>query len=150
MTRGKRRHRSSAAPVRPRPAAGLLLRYTDHEGAWYLLGKRHRRLGGTWANIGGYLKPWETAIVGAQREFLEETAIDVAWLTGVTIAQELKCGTSAVPYTLFVVDVPNWIENFRLSSENDELCWWHADAIADLPLHEGFALAWAALRVENV
>lgn len=95
VTRDERWHRSSAAPVRPRPAAGLLLRFTDHEGAWYLLGKRNRRLGGTWANIGGYLKSWETPFAGAQREFLEETAIDVTWLTGLTLGQKRvrhECG----------------------------------------------------------
>lgn len=142
MTRGNRRRRRPAGPPRPRPGAGLLLRYTDHEGAWYLLGKRNRRLGGTWANVGGYLKPWETPFAGAQREFLEETAIDVAWLTGVTLAQELECGTSAVPYTLFVLDVATCLDHAVLTWENEDLCWWHADAIGELPLHTGFARGW--------
>lgn len=141
-----RKSRRRPDPSGPRPAAGLLLRYTDHEGVWYLLGKRHRRLGGTWANIGGYLKPGETPLVGAQRECLEEIGIDVAWLTGVSISHVLECGDPAVPYTLFVIDVVTCFNNAELSWENDELYWWHADEIKALPLHPGFARAWDKLR----
>lgn len=141
----RRRHRARTDPLRPRPAAGLLLRYTDNEGAWYLLGKRHRRLGGTWANIGGSLKRGEAPLAGAIREFHEELAVDVAGL-GATIADVIECGDSAVPYTLFVLDVPTWFDDAELSWENDQLCWWHADEIGALALHAGFARAWATLH----
>ncbi len=145
MSRSPGRPRS-AGQHRARPAAGLLLRYTNQDGAWYLLGKRHRRLGGTWANIGGSLKPGEAAIRGAMREFQEELAVDVTELAGAEIADVLECGTERVPYTLFVLDVASWFDNAELSWENDELYWWHADDIATLTLHAGFARAWAELH----
>ena len=85
MSKGTRRHRRPGGSLRPRPAAGLLLRYTDRDGVWYLLGKRHRRLGDTWANIGGSLKPGEDPLAGALREFEEELGIDPARLANATI-----------------------------------------------------------------
>lgn len=142
----RRRHQARTDPLRPRPAAGLLLRYTDHEGDWYLLGKRHRRLGGTWANIGGSLHPGEAPLAGAIREFREEVAIDVAGLIGATIADVIKCGDSAVPYAMFVLDVPVCFDDAELSWENDELYWFHSGEVDGLHLHPGFALAWTTLH----
>lgn len=143
MTRRSRERSVST----PRPAAGLLLRHTDGEGRWYLLGKRHRRLGGTWANIGGSLKPGESPLVGAVREFHEEVGVDLTRLDPGTIAEVVECGTQRVPYTLFIVDVATRFHDAELSWENDELAWWHADDVGTLCLHEGFARAWAVLYV---
>ncbi len=144
MSRSPGRPRS-AGQRRARPAAGLLLRYTDQDGSWYLLGKRHRRLGGTWANIGGSLKPGEVPLRGAMREFQEELAVDVTELIGATITNVLECGTKQVPYTMFVIDVAEWFDDAELSWENDKLYWWHAQEIDSLRLHAGFARAWTAL-----
>jgi 8-oxo-dGTP diphosphatase len=131
---------------RPRPAAGLLLRYTDADGDWYLLGKRHRKLGGTWANIGGSLQPGEAPLEGALREFEEELGIDLARLARAEISDVVECGDERVPYTLFVLDVPDWFGDARLSWENTALYWWHAADIDTLLLHRGFARAWGVVR----
>ena len=40
----------------------------------------------------------------------------------------------------------HWFDDARLSWENDELFWWHADDIDSLHLHGGFARAWARLH----
>jgi len=125
----------------------LLLRYTDQHGDWYLLGKRHRRLGGAWANIGGSLKPGEAALAGAIREFEEEVAVDSARLADATITDVIECGTDRIPYTLYVVQVLTWFEDAELSWENVALCWWPADEVDSLPLHGGFARAWTTLRL---
>lgn len=133
----------------PRPAAGILLRYIDEHNAWFLLGKRHERLGGTWANPGGSLKPHESSYVGAVREFEEEVGIEFARLDGATLSHSIDCGDERVPYTLFVVDVPVWFNDVRPSWEHTALVWWHADEVGGLSLHPGFRRAWDALRVEQ-
>lgn len=130
-------HRRTRSPFRPRPAAGILCRFTDAEGVWYLLGKRHRRLGGTWANIGGSLHAGEAAFAGAVREFGEELSIDAERL-GATIAGVIECGTRRVPYTLFILDVPCCFDDAQLSWENDALYGWHAAEVGRLPLHKVF------------
>lgn len=143
------RPRRDRAPRPPRPAAGLLLRYTDPADGtvWFLLGKRARRLGGTWSNIGGSLERGEDALAGALREFDEELAVGAARLVGSTIAAVIDCGDEQVPYTLFVLDVPLCFDDADLSWENDDLVWFRADAVPTLNLHRGFARAWATLAV---
>lgn len=138
----------SAADVRrnPRAAAGLLLRHTDAEGVWYLLGHRHAWLGGTWANIGGSLEPGEHPLAAALREFSEELSIGAQGLLGATIAQVIDCGTEERPYTLFVVDVPTFFDDVELSWENVDVAWFPPSEIDDLEarhrLHRGFSRAW--------
>lgn len=134
-----------ARPRAPRPAAGLLLRFTDHEGDWYLLGKRHPDLGGTWANIGGSLDDGEGALVGALREFTEELRLPATVLRGSTIAKVIEVEHDRVPYTLFVLDVPVAFDNADLSWEHTDLAWHHVDTVADLRLHHGFRAEWEAL-----
>ena len=134
----------------PRPAAGLLLRYSDFEGDWYLLGLRSRRLGGTWSNIGGSLNAGEHPLVGALRELHEECEIPTAGLAGARIAQGLQPGNDRVPYTLVVIDVPNLIDDARLGWENDDLAWFPADEVASLELHTGFARAWPEICIQRV
>jgi 8-oxo-dGTP pyrophosphatase MutT (NUDIX family) len=134
---------------RHRPAAGILCRHTDrYDGSvWWLLGQRApRRLGGTWANIGGSLESGETPLVGAAREFHEELGIPVANLAGARIATVLECGTPERPYTLFVLDVPVCFDDAVLGWENDDVAWWRTPDVATLDLHPKFALAWATLN----
>jgi 8-oxo-dGTP pyrophosphatase MutT (NUDIX family) len=141
--------RDVPAPTRgraPRPAAGLLLRYVDFEGTWVLLGKRHRNLGGTWANIGGSLDPGEHPLAGALREFHEELAVPAHRLTGARIAAVVDCGTPDRPYTLYVLDVVAPFDDARLSWENTDLFWVHSDDVCTYDLHPGFARAWAKLN----
>lgn len=127
----------------PRPAAGLLLRHTDADGTWFLLGRRARSLGGTWSNIGGSLNRGEDALAGAIREFAEETSIPAARLTAGRLVASIECGTDRVPYTLFVVDVPVAFDDAVLSWENTDLAWWHVDDVPTLEVHDGFARAWS-------
>lgn len=129
----------------PRPAAGLLLRYVDHDGAWFLLGKRHRDLGGTWANIGGSLDRDEHPLMGAMREFSEELGLKPQVLKGSTIARVIEAEGS-VPYTLFVLDVPHYFDNARLSWEHTDLAWFLATEVSRLNLHSGFRAQWNAMR----
>lgn len=137
----------SRGPARPpRPAAGVLLRFRDKDGAWYLLGRRCLALGGTWANIGGSLEPGEEPLVGALREFSEELGLNVALLRGAELAQTIDDHGDRGPYTLFVLDVPTAFANADLSWENDELWWFHADEVPTLDLHPGFRRQWAAVR----
>lgn len=132
-------------PRAPRPAAGLLLRYVDHDGAWFLLGKRHRTLGGTWANIGGSLDRDEHPLSGALREFTEEVGLPPQVLRGATIARVVEAGSDEVPYTLFVLDVPTCFDNAVLSWEHTDLQWFLADGVTDLDLHPAFRAEWDAL-----
>jgi 8-oxo-dGTP diphosphatase len=139
----RRGDRPAAKPKPPRPAAGLLLRCSDFEGDWYLLGLRAEVLGGTWSNIGGSLHSGEHPLVGALREFDEELSVPAAELVGGRIAQVIDCGTDRVPYTLFVVDVPRRFDDAVLGWENDDLYWFHESEVPTLDLHAGFARAWA-------
>ncbi len=138
-----------AAPKRP--AAGVLLHLTDHEGDWYLLGKRSKRLGGTWANIGGSLEPDEAPLSGALRELWEEAGVPATTISGSAIRRVVESrmpGTEAI-YTLFVLDVNLTVEQVPVDpdpAEMSEAAWWHADAISGLRLHPGFREQWEALR----
>lgn len=137
------------APKPPRPAAGVLLRCTDFEGDWYLLGLRAPRLGGTWSNIGGSLEPGEHPLVGALRELHEECSVPAAQLVGSRIAQVIDCGTEKVPYTLFLIDVPAMIDDAVLGWENDDLAWFPAEEVPTLDLHAGFARAWTQITTHH-
>lgn len=146
----RRAPRPACRPKPPRPAAGLLLRFTDAEGDWWLLGKRTRRLGGTWSNIGGSLEPDETPLAGALREFYEELDVEVAAIAGGRVTAEVQCGDERVPYTLFVVDVPVCFDDADLSWEHDDLAWFPTLEVDDLAvrdrLHRGFARAWLTIK----
>ncbi len=143
--KGEPARKRAPRPRTPRPAAGLLLRFTDADGRWYLLGKRHRDLGGTWANIGGSLDPGEGALVGALREFTEELGLPPQALRGATIDRVVEAGDEAVPYTLFVLDVPTAFDDARLSWEHTDLFWFLESEVATLKLHPAFRAEWDAL-----
>lgn len=134
-----------------RPAAGVLLRITDADGAWYLLGKRSRHLGGTWANFGGSLDPGEAPLTGALRELWEEIEMPASALAGAAIRAVVESNVrgSTELYTLFVIDVDPSVEHVLLDPDRhevSEVTWWHADAISDLDLHSGFRAQWDAIR----
>lgn len=144
--------KASLQPPKPRPAAGVLCRYTDADGEqWWLLGERAPRLGGTWANFGGSLEPGEHPLAGAMREFDEELSIRAADLVGSTIVAVVDdCGTDERPYTLFVIDVPAAFDNGILQWEHTDAAWWPTDEVAALSLHRGFARAWSTLVDKGV
>lgn len=135
-------------PRRPMKAAGLLLTHVDETGErWWLLAQRSRavRSGGCWANFGGEVDPGETELAAAFREMYEETGLPAARLQGATIAQVVESRDGAVNYTLFVLEVPDWIENLELTWENDDAAWCNEAEVDALPLHPGFAATWKVL-----
>jgi 8-oxo-dGTP pyrophosphatase MutT (NUDIX family) len=146
-----RAHRRRGGPPAPRPAAGLLLHWTDDKGGdWWLLGKRHRDLGGGWSNLGGSLERGEHPLLGAFRELHEETLIPVQALRGATISHVVECGTAARPYTMFVLEVPNRFRSATLNWEHTDIAWWltgDVDLMGEKGrLHPPFADSWTALR----
>lgn len=141
---GKRR---CACPCHaPRPAAGILIRFTDSDGDWWLLGQRAPSLGGTWANLGGSLHPSEDALAGALRELDEEAGLTAADLTDCRLIATMSTGTDRIPYTLFVLDTPRLLVDLDLSWEHDDVAWWHGDDVPTLPLHHRLAPAWPSIR----
>lgn len=147
--------RARRLPKPPRPAAGLLPRYTDADGHWWLLARRCRHLGGTWSNIGGSLEPDEHPLIGALREFHEETAIGASRLAG-RVAGVYDCGALIerdAPYHLFVLDVAEAFDDAELGWENDALSWFTTDRVDDLArrgrLHDGLAAVWPLIRKET-
>lgn len=90
--------------------------------------------------------PGEDPLAGALREFEEELGIDPSRLANASITDVLECGDARVPYTMFVLDVPDCLDDAKLSWENVSLYWWHADEVHSLRLHKGFARAWATIR----
>jgi 8-oxo-dGTP diphosphatase len=141
------RHVLTDAPTGPpRPAAGILLNYTDGDGDWWLLGQRAPCLGGTWANLGGSLNTDEDPLAGALRELDEEVGLAAADLTGCRITGTHSTGTPAIPYTLFVLDTPRLFVDLLVSWEHDDVAWWHGGDVPSLPLHRRLASAWPSIR----
>lgn len=139
---------TTPAPKPPRDGAGVLLRHTDADGTWVLLGRRCNRLGGTWANLGGSLDRDEDALAGALRELSEEMLIGASALIGGTIAQVVTTGKSdGGTYTLFVIDVvdaPRLPRRRDLPWEHTDVAWWHESDLHEMDhLHAGFAACWS-------
>ena len=125
-------------------AAGLLL--ADGHGHTLL---QHRapwtHEGGTWSITGGARDDGEDAVTAALRESAEEAGLDPG--------DVLPVGWSVVDdggwsYTTVVATVPPGRprpEPHAHNAESSDVRWWRDEEIADLPLHAGFAEAWARL-----
>jgi 8-oxo-dGTP pyrophosphatase MutT (NUDIX family) len=154
---GRARAVLSSHGRRTRPAAGVLLRHTRDGETWWLLGKRHPSLGGSWSNLGGSLHVGEHPLVGALRELHEETRFPVAALQRAVIATVVEFPDDYRPYTLFVLDVPVAFVDGVLSWEHTDLAWFTTEAVDDMLLHPTaddllypkFAATWAALQKET-
>ncbi|MBW9094116.1 NUDIX domain-containing protein [Microbacterium jejuense] len=123
-------------------AAGLLA--VDAEGGVLL---QHRvswsHFGDTWALPGGARHEGESACDGALREAAEEAGVpDAAIRPRLLSVFDLGYWS----YTTVVGDVVVPFEPVISDPESRELAWVSADAVADYPLHPGFAASWERLR----
>ncbi|QTV79757.1 NUDIX hydrolase [Microbacterium sp. NIBRBAC000506063] len=123
-------------------AAGLLA--IDAERGILL---QHRvgwsHFGGTWGLPGGALHEGESAVDGALREAQEEAGVpDAAVRPRFTSVLDLGIWS----YTTVVADVVVPFEPTISDPESVALEWVPLDAVAERPLHPGFAEAWPALR----
>jgi 8-oxo-dGTP pyrophosphatase MutT (NUDIX family) len=122
-------------------AAGILL--TDgarvilqHRAAW-----THE--GGTWAVPGGARDSHENAVTAALREAVEETTLDPSLVAPFAEWVDEHGGWS---YTTVIARAPADALLLPANAESVEVRWWELSAVADLPLHAGFAAAWPHLR----
>lgn len=128
-------------------AAGLLLRASAEDGSPTVL-LQHRAAwshqGGTWALPGGARDSHESTTHAAVREAEEETGID-----GTAIVVRAEVVTMQVDggwsYTTVIADAAGQLETVP-NHESTELRWVREDQVTALPLHPGFADAWARLQ----
>lgn len=133
-------------------AAGLLLRAPRPDGSAAVL-LQHRapwsHQGGTWGLPGGARDSHETPEEAAVREAHEEAGLSVSALTvriSVVTAEVGSVEDGAYwSYTTVIADAPTELQTVP-NRESSELRWVPEDAVADLPLHPGFAASWARLR----
>lgn len=123
-------------------AAGLLALDADrgvllqHRVSW----SHH---GDTWALPGGARHEGESACDGALREATEEAGVpDAAVRPRLLSVLDLGYWT----YTTLVGDVIRPFDPTISDPESHELAWVAPDAVADKPLHPGFASSWAELQ----
>jgi 8-oxo-dGTP diphosphatase len=125
-------------------AAGLLLTRTRGGSTEILL--QHRAAwtsdGNTWAIPGGARDSHETPAQGALREAAEEAGIVAADVEVVGLWHDDHDGWEYVT----VVAMSLARVTLRANAESAELRWVRPEAVADLPLHTGFARTWPAVR----
>lgn len=122
-------------------AAGLLLWHEDtvllqHRAVW-------SHYGGTWGILGGARNRAESAEQAAQREADEEAGL-VAGAYTITGRHVDDHGGWA--YTTVVGRADTALELTALTAETIEVRWVSVDALAELPLHPGFAASWERVR----
>ncbi len=114
------------------PDRGVLL---QHRVSW-------SHFGDTWALPGGARHEGESATDGALREAAEEAGVPDAVLRP-RLLTVLDLGYWT--YTTLVGDVTVPFEPTISDPESRELAWIPVDAVAERPLHPGFAASWAQL-----
>ncbi len=129
-------------------AAGLLLRAPRPDGTPAVL-LQHRapwsHQGGTWGLPGGARDSHETAEQAAVREAHEEAGLPSHQLRVRATVVTSSASGSHWTYTTVVADAPELLATVP-NRESSELRWVGEDAVADLPLHPGFAASWQRLR----
>ncbi|MFC4947200.1 NUDIX domain-containing protein [Pseudonocardia sp. GCM10023141] len=122
-------------------AAGLLLWHDDkvllqHRATW----SHH---GDTWGILGGARNRAETAEQAAQREAAEEAGLAPGSyeLTGCHVDDH-----GGWAYTTVVGRASSEFVLTALTAETIAVRWVAADALAELPLHPGFAASWELVR----
>ena len=122
-------------------AAGILI--TD--GSRVVL--QHRAVwtheGGTWALPGGARDSHEDAVTAALREAVEETTLDPAHVAPFAEWVDEHGGWS---YTTILARATGTVALEPANPESTDVRWWALTAVAELPLHRGFAAAWPHLR----
>lgn len=123
-------------------AAGLL---AWHRELGILL--QHRvewsHFGGTWGLPGGARKEHEPAVDAALREANEEAGVPADALR-ILFDSVLDLGFWS--YTTVVAEAVDAFDPVIGDPESAALAWVPVDAVAELPLHPGFAKSWPALR----
>lgn len=99
--------------------------------------------GGTWALPGGAVRSDETPEQAAIREAAEEADIPAELVRPVASSTD-EHGTWR--YTTVLAGSAGPLHARAVSAETAELRWVAAHEVAALPLHDGFAAAWPALR----
>lgn len=99
--------------------------------------------GGTWGIPGGARHAGESAIAGALRESAEEAGVPVEAVRP-RFVSVVDLGIWS--YSTIVADVLTPFEPVIADPESLALEWVPVDAVADLPLHPGFAASWPSLR----
>jgi len=99
--------------------------------------------GDTWALPGGARHQGESACDGALRESAEEAGVpaDAVRPRFISIFD-----AGIWTYSTVVADVTTPFEPVISDPESRELAWVPVDAVADYPLHPGFAASWERLR----
>jgi len=126
-------------------AAGLLLRYdAPTSGAVVLL--QHRapwsHEGGTWGLPGGARDSHEDVVTAALRETWEEAGIDAAGARFLGVHRTVHPDWS---YTTVLMSSDRAYEP-SIQAESLAMAWVPVVAVADLPLHPGFAASWPLLQ----
>jgi len=126
-------------------AAGVLFVVRDEGQAFVMLQKRSAfaHEGGTWSCAGGALDEHEAPFDGALREASEE--IGTVPADHRLIGQYVFAPAEDWSYTTVVVEVEQRFGE-SMNFETDAVDWVHTGAVADRPLHAGFAAAWPHLR----
>ncbi|MBF4462550.1 MULTISPECIES: NUDIX hydrolase [unclassified Rathayibacter] len=126
-------------------AAGLLLR--DPSGRVLL---QHRvgwsHFGDTWGLPGGARHPEESAFEAALRESAEEAGVPAVLVVPI-LSSVVAIGPWS--YTTVLARSREHFEPRIGDAESRELRWVRPEAVAELPLHPGFAAAWPALRLAD-
>ena len=123
-------------------AAGLLLIAPDgaallqHRAEW-----SHQ--GGTWGVPGGARSSAEPATAAALREAEEEAAVRPS---DVTLTHTWVDDHRTWSYTTVVGHASHRVPARPSDPESKEIRWVRIDEVAELPLHPGFAAAWAHLQ----
>lgn len=127
-------------------AAGLLL--DDGRGHTLL---QHRapwtHEGGTWSVTGGARDRGEDVVTAALRESAEESGLAAGDVVPIGWSVADHDGWSYTTVVATAAPGRPRPEPHATNAESSEVRWWADDEIDDLPLHAGFAEAWARLRV---
>ena len=126
-------------------AAGVLFVVRDGHQDFVMLQKRSAfaHEGGTWSCAGGALDEDELPIEGAMREASEE--VGEVPRGHRLIGEYVFAPAHDWSYTTVVVEVERRFGE-SMNFETDAVDWVHTGAVADRPLHAGFAAAWPHLR----
>ncbi|WP_297538885.1 NUDIX domain-containing protein [Amycolatopsis sp.] len=125
-------------------AAGLLL---SDPGRGILLQRRSWWVhhGGTWSLPGGAVETGETARQAATREAFEEAAVAPELVRPIA---ESVVDHGNWRYTTVLASTTHPVEAKVANAESAELRWVPLDDVAGYRLHNDFAAAWPALRVQ--
>ena len=123
-------------------AAGLLLAHPD-AGILLQLRAVWSHLGGTWGLPGGARKAEETPEAAAIREADEEAGVPPEL---VTVLDTSVFDLGYWSYTTVLARADELFAPIIGDAESEALDWVPFGAVAELPLHPGFAAGWPELR----